>query len=321
MHKELSNQPLYGGIEGGGTKFNCILAYAPDQILAETRIPTTTPEATLSQVIGFFRENAGQGMSAIGLANFGPLDLDPSSETFGCMKATPKKQWSHTDLLTPLRQAFGVPVGLDTDVNGAALGEYLWGAAQGLDTFLYITIGTGIGGGVMANGELLHGDTHPETGHILIPHDVERDPFGGVCPFHQDCFEGLASGPAIQQRWGTKAEALPQDHPAWALEADYIAAALMNYILVLSPQRIILGGGVMRANWLFPLVHLKVKELLAGYVSHAHLDQQIQDYIVPPQLGSKAGVLGAIGLAHRALKHASEAGTQANLDIPPDVQP
>lgn len=315
MHTEQSHPPLYGGIEGGGTKFNCILAYAPDQIVAETRIPTTTPEDTLSRVIDFFRDKSGQAPSAIGLANFGPLDLNPASNTFGYLKATPKKYWSDTDLLTPLRQALGVPVGLDTDVNGAAYGEFLWGAAQGLDTFLYLTIGTGIGGGVMANGTLLHGQTHPEAGHILLPHDIDEDPFVGLCPFHQDCFEGLASGPAIQQRWGTPAETLPEDHPAWALEATYIAAALMNYILILSPQRIILGGGVMRAAWLFPLVHQRVRKLLAGYVNHTHLGQQIQEYIVPPKLGSRAGVLGAIGLAQRALERGSMPGASSGTEI------
>ena len=309
MHTERSHPLLYGGIEGGGTKFNCILAYSPDQIIAETRIPTTTPEETLSQVISFFKEKGGLALSAIGLANFGPLDLDPSSKTFGYLKATPKKHWSDTDLLSPLRRAFEVPVSLDTDVNGAAYGEYLWGAAQGLDTFMYLTIGTGIGGGVMTNGALLHGQTHPEAGHILVPHDADLDPFDGVCPFHQDCFEGMASGPAIQKRWGAPAESLPEEHPAWALEADYIAAALMNYILVLSPQRIILGGGVMRATWLFPLVRQRVKGLLAGYVKHAHLEQQIHDYIVPPKLGGRAGVLGAIGLAQKALKQFSAPGS------------
>lgn len=309
MPAERSQQPLYGGIEGGGTKFNCILAYGPGQIVAEARIPTTSPEETLSQVIKFFRDHRGRGLSALGLANFGPLDLNPSSATFGYLTATPKKGWSNTDLLTPLRKAFGLPLGLDTDVNGAAYAEYLWGAAQGLDTFIYLTIGTGIGGGVMANGALLHGQTHPEAGHILLPHDVQRDPFAGVCPFHANCFEGLASGPAIQQRWGTPAEDLPENHPAWALEAEYIAAALMNEILLLSPQRIILGGGVMRAKWLFPLIHKRVRKLLAGYVSHPHLVEQIQTYIVPPELGSKAGVLGAIGLAQQAFEQASAPGS------------
>jgi fructokinase len=310
---EKDPKPLLGGIEGGGTKYNCILAYSPDQIVAEERIPTTTPAETLSRVIHFFKQNSRQPFSALGLANFGPLDLDPGSPTYGYLKTTPKKNWSDTDLLTPFRQAFGLPVVLDTDVNGAAYAEFLWGAAQGLDTFMYITIGTGIGGGVMANGRLLHGQTHPETGHILIPHDRQRDPYRGFCPFHQDCFEGLASGPAIQDRWGQPGETLPEDHPAWQLEAQYIAEAVMNYILVLSPQRVILGGGVMRASWLLPLIHQRVRKLMAGYLVHPNLTDHLQQYIVLPKLGGRAGVLGALGLAQSAL----ETGLHG-LSTPPD---
>ena len=307
-HTKKSPDILYGGVEGGGTKFNCILAASPDQIFAETRIPTTTPNETLSDVIEFFTSRGDDRLLALGLANFGPLDLDPDSPTYGFIKATPKKDWAETDLLTPLQEAFGLPVGLDTDVNGAAYGEHLWGAGQGLETFLYLTIGTGIGGGIMANGELLHGQTHPETGHLLIPHDLNQDPFPGICPFHGDCFEGLASGPAIQRRWRTPAEDLPQDHPAWMLQAGYVASALVNYILTFSPQRIILGGGVMKANWLFPLIRQKVQELISGYLVHPNLGESIDEYIVPPQLGGRAGVLGAVGLAQLALER--EVGSQ-----------
>jgi fructokinase len=193
-------------------------------------------------------------------------------------------------------------VGFDTDVNGAALGEYLWGAAQGLDTFIYLTIGTGIGGGGMFGGKLMHGLVHPEMGHILIPHNKERDPFPGVCPFHGDCFEGLATGPSMKARWGKPAEELPQGHPGWELEADYIALGLVNYITTLSPRRIILGGGVMHHPGLIELVRGKVQEALGGYVQHPSIIKNIDSYIVLPVLGDKAGVLGAIGLGMGAVE-------------------
>ena len=290
-------QPLWGGIEGGGTKFNCIVAASPDQIIAETRIPTTTPGQTLQQVTAFFQPYLTHGLAGIGFACFGPLDLNPQSPTFGYLTATPKPGWTHTDLLTPLHTALGLPVTLDTDVNGAALGEQRWGAAQQVDSFIYLTVGTGIGGGLIMNGKRIHGLTHPEMGHIRIPHNYQQDPFPGSCPFHQDCFEGLASGPAIEKRWGQPAETLSPQHPAWALEAEYIALALVNYITTLSPQKIILGGGVMNAEWLFPLVRTRVQELLNDYIAHPAITANIDSFIVPPALGVHSGVLGAVGLA------------------------
>lgn len=292
---EKHSKPLYGGIEGGGTKFNCIVASGPDRIVAETRIPTTTPQETLSRTIDFLRPYRTQ-MQAVGFACFGPLDLNPSSGQFGYLTSTPKPGWGNTDLLTPIREALGLPIILDTDVNGAALGEFLWGAAQGLDTFIYLTIGTGIGGGAMLNGQLLHGLTHPEMGHILLPRD-QADTYEGFCPFHQNCFESLAAGPAIQGRWGKPAQDLPPEHPAWRLEAHYISVALASYITTLSPQRIILGGGVMKAKWLFPLIQQAVQKNLNKYIVHPKLEDQIDTFIVPPGLGSRAGVLGAVGLA------------------------
>jgi fructokinase len=296
---ENNSTPLYGGIEGGGTKFNCIVASGPDGIVAETRIPTTTPKETLSRTIDFFKPHLAR-LQAIGFACFGPLDLDPNSDKFGYLTSTPKPGWSNTNLLTPLQDAFGLPVALDTDVNGAALAEYLWGAAQGLDTFIYLTIGTGIGGGAMLNGQLLHGLTHPEMGHILLPQD-QSDTYKGFCPFHQNCFESLAAGPAIQGRWGKPAQDLPPEHPAWQLEAHYISIALASYITTLSPQKIILGGGVMKAEWLFPLIRQAVQENLNKYIIHPKLQDQIVSYIVPPGLGSRAGVMGAVGLAQQAM--------------------
>lgn len=293
---------LLGGIEAGGTKFVCAVGTGPDDIRAETRFPTTEPDETIGRAIAFFREQAASegALASVGIAAFGPLDPDPDSPTYGYITSTPKPGWANTDFAGPLRRALDVPVGFDTDVNGAALGEWRWGAAQGLNTFIYLTIGTGIGGGGMANGRLLHGLIHPEMGHIRLPHDWERDPYEGHCPFHGDCLEGMAAGPAIGDRWGQPAETLPADHPAWDLEAEYLAYALVNFIVTLSPQRLILGGGVMEQPQLFPLVRQKVKALLNGYVQSPLILERIDEYIVPPGLGNRAGVLGALALGERA---------------------
>ncbi len=291
---------VYGGIEAGGTKFVCAVGSGPEDLRGETRFPTTTPEETLNRAIAFFRQQQAtldEPLAAIGVAAFGPLDPDPASPTFGFITTTPKPGWANTDFAGVIRRALRLPVGFDTDVNGAALAEQRWGAAQGLDTFVYLTIGTGIGGGGMAAGRLLHGLLHPEMGHLRVPHDWEADPFPGSCPFHGDCLEGLASGPALEQRWGRRAETLPSDHPAWALEARYLALGLTNIILTLAPQRIILGGGVMQQPFLFPLVRREVQELLNGYIHATEILERIDDYIVPPALGNRAGVLGAIALA------------------------
>ncbi len=292
---------LYGGIEGGGTKFVCVVASGPDDIRAETRFPTTTSAETIGRAVAFFQEaQQREPIAALGIATFGPADLNPASPTWGYITSTPKPTWAGTDLAGPLRKALCVPVGFDTDVNGAALGEHRWGAAQGLDTFAYFTIGTGIGAGIVVNGAPVHGLVHPEAGHILLRRDPARDPYPGKCPFHGDCFEGLAAGPAMNARWGAPAETLPPEHPAWALEAEYIAQALMVQILTLSPQRIILGGGVMQQPALFPMIHRRVPELLNGYVQSAQILEHVDAYIVPPGLGGRAGVLGAIALAMQA---------------------
>ena len=291
---------MYGGIEAGGTKFVCAVGSGPEDLRGETRFPTTTPEETLNQAIAFFRQQQAtldEPLTAIGVAAFGPLDPDPDSPTFGFITPTPKPGWANTDFAGVIRRALRLPVGFDTDVNGAALAEQRWGAAQGLDTFVYLTIGTGIGGGGMAAGRLLHGLLHPEMGHLRVPHDRQADPFPGSCPFHGDCLEGLASGPALEQRWGRQAETLPPDHPAWALEARYLALGLVNIILTLAPQRIILGGGVMQQPLLFPLVRREVQKLLNGYIHAPEILERIDNYIVPPALGNRAGVLGAIALA------------------------
>jgi fructokinase len=295
--------PLFGGIEGGGTKFICALGTGPDDIRADTRFPTTTPEKTLHHAIDFFKEQVNHHgpLASIGVASFGPLDPRLGSPSFGHILPTPKPGWTNADIVGMIRAEIDIPIAFDTDVNGAALGELRWGAAQGLDTFIYLTIGTGIGGGVMVNGHLLHGLLHPETGHIPLPHDLKKDPFEGVCPFHHDCFEGLASGVAIEKRWGQRGSTLPEDHPAWDLEAGYIALALANYVYTLSPQRIIVGGGVGQLPHLLSKVRKKTLELINGYVQSPVVLDNIETYIVPPGLGDRAGVLGAIALAERLI--------------------
>jgi fructokinase len=296
--------PLYGGIEAGGTKWVCAVGAGPGQMVAQAVFPTTTPTETLARTLAFFQDH--RDIVALGIGSFGPLDANPDSPTWGTITTTPKAGWAQTDVGGLLRHTLAVPVGFDTDVNAAALGEGRWGAAQGLDTFNYLTIGTGIGGGGMANGQLLHGLLHPELGHMLIPHDRARDPYAGGCPYHGDCLEGLAAGPAIQARWGQPAATLPPDHPAWALEAHYLGLALANLIYTGAPQRIILGGGVMQQAHLFPLVRREVQTLLNGYLQVPALGAGIADYIVPPGLGTIAGVLGAIALAQQAYRLAGE---------------
>jgi fructokinase len=296
---------LVGGIEAGGTKFVCAVGSGPDDIRSQIEFPTTTPDETIDWATEFFR-SADSGLAGIGVASFGPVDLDPSSPTYGHITTTPKRGWAGTDIVGRVGRALALPVGFDTDVNGAALGEHRWGAAQGLDTFVYLTVGTGIGGGGMVAGELMHGLVHPEMGHIRVPHDRAADPFPGVCPFHGDCLEGLASGPAIEARWGESPEVLPRDHAAWPLEAHYLALALVNFICILSPQRIILGGGVMKEEQLLPLIREGVQELLNGYVQAPEVLEEIEGFVVPPALGDRAGVLGAIALGARAADQAGQ---------------
>jgi fructokinase len=290
---------LYGGLEAGGTKFNCAVGSGPGELVAEARFPTTTPAATMAATIEFFRaQQARLGpLAAIGVGSFGPVDPQPGSPTFGHITSTPKPGWRNADIVGPLAGAFGVPVAFDTDVNAAALAEGRWGAGQGLSDLIYLTVGTGIGGGALVDGRPIHGMIHPEMGHIFLPHDRSADPYPGHCPYHGDCFEGLANGPAITQRWGQPAQTLPPDHPAWPLEAHYIALGLAILICTLSPQRIVLGGGVMAQKQLYPLIQAEVPRLLNGYVQSPWITERVAEYIVPPGLGERAGVLGAIALA------------------------
>lgn len=294
-------QKLYGGIEAGGTKFVCVVATGPNQIVDEIRFKTTTPTETLGRAIQFFQPFVEQGkISTIGVGAFGPLDLNPESSTFGFITSTPKPGWGNTNVLGTLRNALQVNIAFDMDVNTAALGEYLWGASKGCDPSLYLTIGTGIGGGYIVNGKPLVGLLNLEMGHVRVPHNRQLDPFPGCCPFHNDCFEGLASGPAIEKRLGLTGTAIPENDAFWDLEVEYIALALMNYIVTLSPKKIILGGGVMQREFLFPRVRSRVRELLNGYVASKSITESIEHYILPPGLGNQSGSLGAIALAMQA---------------------
>jgi fructokinase len=290
---------MFGAIEAGGTKFVCGVGTGPED-LETIRIPTTTPELTLAEAVRFFR-NSKLPIQAVGIGSFGPVDLHRGSATFGYITSTPKAGWRDCDLAGVISRSLMVPVGFDTDVNAAALGEARWGAAAGLTDFMYLTVGTGIGGGAVVSGSLLHGLMHPEMGHIRIPHDRALDPFPGNCPFHGDCLEGLASGPAMQARWEVPPDSLQPDHQAWMLEAHYLALGLASWICTLSPQRIIMGGGVMQHPGLFASVRREVVALLGGYIQSGELIGRIDEYIVAPKLGNRSGVLGALALAETAL--------------------
>ncbi len=298
------NAPLIAAIEAGGTKFNCALGTPDGKLEITERITTTTPEQTLAEAISFFQYVSKQhgAISAFGIGSFGPLDLNEKSKTYRFITTTPKPGWQNTDLIGALRKRFDVPFGFDTDVNAAALGEYTWGAGRNCDPLLYITIGTGVGGGVLINGKPLHGALHPEIGHLYIPQVISNAPHAdGICPFHGSCFEGLISGPAIAQRWGAPAESLPPEHECWGEFSTLLALGLVNLTLTLSPQRIILGGGVMHQSHLFPMIREEVQRLLNGYLPVRELTDGIGQFIVPPGLGDKAGILGALALGVEAL--------------------
>jgi fructokinase len=278
--------PRFGGIEAGGSKFLCASGSGPDNVEV-TEFPTTTPGETIARVAAFFR--AREPVAAIGIASFGPIDPNPESPTFGYITSTPKLEWRNFDFAGTVHRALGTPIVFDTDVNAAALAESRWGAARGSRSFLYVTVGTGLGGGAFIDGRLLHGRLHAEMGHIRVPHDLARDPFPGNCPYHGDCLEGLAAGPAIQARSGQPGHLLPARHAAWDLEAEYLALGIVSWACTLSPERVVLGGGIMQREELFPKIRLRVAGLLNGYLQPPE--------IVPPELGVRAGVLGAIALA------------------------
>ena len=288
---------VYGGIEAGGSKWECAIGTGPEDLRATATLPTTTPAETIDRTVAFF-EREGP-VDAVGIGSFGPLDGNPASPTWGYITTTPKPGWAQTDFGREIKRRLGVPVAFDTDVNAAALGEHRWGAARGLDTSCYITVGTGIGGGGMVGGKLLHGLLHPEFGHMRIPHDRDADPFPGVCPYHGDCWEGLASGRAIESRWGTPAAEL-DDARAWDLEARYLALGIVCVICVLSPERVVIGGGVMHRPGLLELVQAQVVGLMNGYLDAPVFGDGISGFVTAPALGPRAGVLGALALAASA---------------------
>ncbi|MEA2213826.1 MAG: fructokinase [Solirubrobacteraceae bacterium] len=285
---------LYGGVETGGTWCVCAVGRGPNDIVREDQFPTTDPQETLQRIIDFFR--ADRTPTAIGVGSFGPVDLDPKSPTWGHVTTTPKPGWQHVAVAPVIRDELGVPVAFDNDVDAAALGEYRWGAGRGAGSVCYLTVGTGIGAGLLIDGRPWHGLVHPEVGHIRIPRDP-GDSFAGTCPVHGDCWEGLACGPAMAKRWERLPEELPDDHPAWELEASYLALGILSIVLVASPERVIAGGGVMERPGLPGMVRRRLRQLLAGYLESPSLGDAIGSYLVPPALGDRAGVLGAIALA------------------------
>lgn len=296
---------LLGALEAGGTKMICSTGDADGRVFTRESIPTTTPDETMPKLIAFFKD---ANIGALGVGSFGPVDLHESSPTYGYITTTPKLPWRFFPLLDALRDALHVPVGFGTDVGLAAVAEHALGAAAGTENSIYVTVGTGVGAGIITGGKLVRGLVHPEFGHFwLRPHPDDPDPHG-VCPYHDGCLEGLATGPSIERRWGVeKAHTLPPDHPAWALEAYYLAQMCTTAILVLSPERIVLGGGVMQQTHLFPPIRRHVQEMLGGYVQNEMVLDRIDEYIVPPGLGPNSGVTGALLLAAEAATEVSGA--------------
>jgi fructokinase len=290
----MEEKDMLGAIEAGGTKFVCAVGDETGKLIDRIQIPTTVPDETMPAVISFFKQYE---LEAIGVGSFGPIDIDRDSKTYGHITSTPKTAWKDYPIVQTLKNAFHVPVGFNTDVNAAALAEAVFGAAKGLDSCLYITVGTGIGAGAVVQGKLLQGLSHPEMGHILIRRHPD-DSYQGKCPYHGDCLEGLAAGPAIEERWGVKGSNLVGRTEVWELEGYYIAQALMQYILILSPKKIILGGGVMNQRQVFSSIYKNVSNFINGYVNLPELSE----YIVSPGLGDNAGIIGSLLLAHQALQ-------------------
>lgn len=293
---------LYGALETKGRRMLCAIGNENGQILERTAIPTTTPEETMPKIIEFFKpkleleDSEGEAMTALGVASFGPVDVRENSKTYGTILHTPKIAWRNFPLLKTLKEALNnIPVGFDTDVNAALLAETTWGAARGLTDAAYVTIGTGIGMGAMSGGKLTHGMLHPEAGHIKMS-IVDGDNYKGHCPSHGTCFEGMASGLAIAERWGKSPKELADNPEVWDLEAKYIAQALTAIVYILSPQKIILGGGIMRQAQLFPLVRKYVLENINEYIDTKEL-RNINSYICPASLTGNEGVIGALKLA------------------------
>lgn len=295
--------PLIATLEAGGTKMIAGLASGPGSILLRKQIPTTSPEETLDTLIDFFSKaaRAYPAPGALAVGSFGPVDLDRSSPTFGQLTDTPKPGWAGTNLLSSLQRTLGVPSVIETDVNASLYGESRWGAAKRCLSSAYLTVGTGIGGGLMLEGRLVHGTGHPEMGHMMVrPHEEDR--FTGCCPFHGRCLEGLASGPALEKRWKVPAAELPPGHIAWTYQADYLAQACLNLLMIAPPERIILGGGVMHQSHLFPMIRRRLKELLHSYLPYPQLREDLTEFIVPPSLGADSALLGCVALGQDFLR-------------------
>lgn len=287
-----------GSIEAGGTKFVCAIGNENGEVFERGVFPTTSPEETMEKVIEFFK---GKEIEAMGVGCFGPLSLNPKNKDYGAITTTPKVLWQNYNIVNKLKEHFDIPIGFDTDVNIAALGEYTWGGAKGLDSCFYMTVGTGVGAGIIAEGKMIHGLLHPEVGHMIVPKHPEDD-FEGICPFHKNCLEGLACGPAIEKRWGKKGHELPADHKAWDIEAYYLSIAVVETIVMLSPEKIILGGGVMKQSQLFEKIRKQVKEMLNGYINVSEITENIDEYIIYPKLGDNAGISGGLALAKQVLQ-------------------
>lgn len=292
-----------GALEAGGTKMVCAIGDENGNVFERESFPTRNPEETIADVIHYFED---KNIEALGVGSFGPLNLDENDPHFGDITTTPKLAWINYPLRSTLLKALKVPVGIDTDVNAAALSEARIGAGKGVDSLVYYTIGTGVGGGAMLGGKLVHGLVHPEMGHMLL-RPVADDPCPkGFCPYHDGCLEGMANGPAIEKRWGISAKKLPPEHKAWDIEAEYLAQMCVNTILTMSPKKIVLGGGVMHQMHLFPKIRRRTVELLNGYVAHKAILEDIDNYIVPPALGDNAGAAGSLLLALEALNAAKQ---------------
>lgn len=287
-----------GSIEAGGTKFVCAIGNENGEVFERGVFPTTSPEETMEKVIEFFK---GKEIEAMGVGCFGPLSLNSKNKDYGAITTTPKVLWQNYNIVNKLKEHFDIPIGFDTDVNIAALGEYTWGGAKGLDSCFYMTVGTGVGAGIIAEGKMIHGLLHPEVGHMIVPKHPEDD-FEGICPFHKNCLEGLACGPAIEKRWGKKGHELPADHKAWDIEAYYLSIAVVETIVMLSPEKIILGGGVMKQSQLFEKIRKQVKEMLNGYINVSEITENIDEYIIYPKLGDNAGISGGLALAKQVLQ-------------------
>lgn len=285
-----------GALEAGGTKMVCAVGDENGQIFEEITIPTLSPELTIPRIIEYFRNKR---LDALGIGCFGPIDLKTDSPTYGFITSTPKSGWSNYNIVGALKNALGIPVGFDTDVNASCIGEVTWGALKGYNSGIYLTIGTGIGAGIYSEGKLLHNMLHPEAGHILLTKHP-KDHYHGNCPFHNCCLEGVASGPAIADRWKEPADSLSLKTQVWEIEAYYIAQALVNYILTVSPMKIILGGGVMHQRQLFPLIRENVIYMLNDYIQTDEI-KNIENYITSAALGDKQGIMGCLKLAMMAL--------------------